>query len=131
MVGTVTLHALAFLLHLVTEKEQVNDVVESLVQLRAHVATDPTGGVREVVESAVCSLIQGVGIETFWAWMTWNEPMGAVVSKERHSKVVDGVIGPERVWLLPLLKTSSMSALPRGPRLEFFQGTNFAPGEAV
>jgi hypothetical protein len=121
---SVTLQALAFLLHLVvdiTDQQQVRNVAESLVQLHALVAmTDPTA--REAVESAVGSLIQGIGMETFWALVTWNEP--AVVSKERHSKKrMDRVIGPERVWLLPLLKTSMSSAsLPR-PRLDFFQCT--------
>jgi ribosomal RNA-processing protein 12 len=114
---SVTLQALAFLLHLVKETEQVHDVVESLVQLHTLVAADPTA--REVVESAVGSLIQGVGIEAFWAWVTWKEPMGAV-SKKRNSKIIDGVISPERVWLLPLMKTASMGVFPR---LEFFQCT--------
>lgn len=87
---SVTLQALAFLLHLMEQYGNVHNVVESLVQLHTLVAADPTA--REAVESAVGSLIQGVGIEAFWKWVTWKEPKGTVKSdsKKRQSKTDDG-----------------------------------------
>jgi hypothetical protein len=81
---SVTLQALAFLLHLMEQYGNVHNVVESLVQLHTLVAADPTA--REAVESAVGSLIQGVGIEAFWKWVTWKEPKGTVKSDSKKRK---------------------------------------------
>ena len=87
---SVTLQALAFLLHLIEGCGNVHSVVESLVQLHTLVAADPTA--REAVESAIGSLIQGVGIEAFWKFVPWKEPKGTVNSdlQKRQSKTDAG-----------------------------------------
>lgn len=88
----VTLQALAFLLHLVHDNDKVPAVVESLIQLHSLVATDAT--TREAVEAAVSSLIQGVGIEAFWNWVSWKDLTGSsnktTSKKKKKSKKVDG-----------------------------------------
>jgi hypothetical protein len=86
----VTLQALAFLLHLMQADDKVPAVVESLVQLHSLVAADAT--TREAVESAVGSLIQGVGIEIFWSWVLWKDAnsIGKRDSNKKQTKKVDG-----------------------------------------
>ena len=87
----VTLQALAFLLHLVKNDEKVPAVVESLIQLHSLVAADSM--TRDAVEAAVSSLIQGVGIQTFWNWVSWKDPMNGDnknVSKTKRAKKVNG-----------------------------------------
>jgi hypothetical protein len=84
----VTLQALAFLLHLVNN-DKVPAVVESLIQLRSEAADSTT---REAVEAAVSSLIQGVGIEPFWDWVSWKAPIGVDTKniQKKKSKKIDG-----------------------------------------
>ena len=86
----VTLQALAFLLHLMQQSDKVAAVVESLVQLHSFVASDAIA--RESVKSSVGSLIQGVGIETFWNWVSWKDPesAGKRDSNKKQSNYVDG-----------------------------------------
>lgn len=87
----VTLQALAFFLHLVKDDEKVPAVVESLIQLHSLVAADST--TRDTVKAAVSSLIQGVGIQSFWNWVSWNDPMNRdkkSTSKTKRSKKVNG-----------------------------------------
>ena len=110
---SVTLQALAFLLHLMQDDDKVPRVVESLIQLHTHVATDAAA--RAAVESAVGSLIQGVGIEAFWEWVTWKEPIDAAKrdSKKRQSKQVEGgqfVVVCLFRWILFLMSTTHLHA---------------------
>lgn len=84
---SVTLQALAFLLHLMKDSAKAPSVVESLIQLHSLVAAD--GNARQAVESAVSSLVQGVGIEVFWSWVFWKDPKNSTnnnASKKKQSK---------------------------------------------
>lgn len=87
---SVTLQALSFLLHLMQDSDKVPAVVEAMIQLHSLVASTDASA-REAVESAVSSLIQGVGIEKFWSWVSWKDPVSEAPTKvKKRSKKVEG-----------------------------------------
>jgi hypothetical protein len=70
---SVSLKTLVILLQHVHTTVEVQNCVESLIELRNDV---PAGSASQrAVEDAVSTLIQGVGIEECWNWITWQPPL--------------------------------------------------------
>ena len=113
---SVALQPLAYLLQLMPSHVELPEIVEALIKLRIQVASeDPS---RQAIEEAVSSLIQGVGIECFWGWISWEDAKSQSKSIKKESV---GVISVNRAWLLPILKSSSMAVQTRQPHLAFFE----------
>ena len=113
---SVALQPLAYLLQLMPSHVELPDIVESLIKLRIQVASDDPS--RQAVEEAVSSMIQGLGIESFWEWISWEDAKSQTKSTTKESV---GAISINRAWLLPLLKSSSMAVQTKQPHLAFFQ----------
>lgn len=111
---SVSLSPLALMLQLQADQAETAEIVSIL--LRRH-AEEPSASQQQAIEEAVGALIQGVGLEQFWAWISWKDGK----KKSKH------VISPHKAWLLPLLKTSAMATSTTPPNLEFFQTTILGP----
>jgi ribosomal RNA-processing protein 12 len=77
------------------------DVISQLLRLQTLMP--------QPIQEAVGSIIQGVGLEEFWNYVSWND------DKKQ------GVISPQQAWILPLLKSSGTVSAIR-PNMAFFQG---------
>jgi ribosomal RNA-processing protein 12 len=118
---SVTLQAFAFFLHLIRDKHgDVSRMVQALIELRSNVDFDLMA--RQAIGDAIGSLIQGVGLESFWGWVTWSSASASRTKKHEESSR-SAVISLDRAWLLPLMKTSATAVTPQRPHLEFFQST--------
>mmetsp|Transcript_6037 Transcript_6037/g.8557 ORF Transcript_6037/g.8557 Transcript_6037/m.8557 type:complete len:1336 (-) Transcript_6037:89-4096(-) len=95
-------------------------VVTDLVNLHNSVKDNEQS--KQAIEECLGSIIQSVGIETFWNWIDWNNSgtPAKFTSKNQKATPTAGGIPLERSWLLPLLKTSSSNSASH-PSLEFFQ----------
>ena len=108
---SVSLMPLAMLVQIKPDEADCGDIVAIL--LRRY--EEETSSVhKQAIEEAVSTIIQGVGLEHFWQWISWQ---AETKKKNKH------VISPTRAWLLPLLRTSAMAASTTPPHLEFFQTT--------
>ena len=67
---SVSLKTLVILLQLVGNHEMLPEIVGALLKLRNE-STDDVNAQR-AVDAAIGSLIEGVGIETFWSWVDWT-----------------------------------------------------------
>lgn len=101
----------------------VRDIVKPL--LRALVEShnnvnDETS--TKAIENIVGTIIQGLGVETFWNYV----PLDEQAKKDKGNKEVlsNSCIGQQRSWLIPLLLSHSKAASSTiRPRLGFFQTT--------
>lgn len=69
-IWSVSLKALVIMVQMVDTHEMVPDIVDSLLFLRNESSGDINA--QRAVETAVASLIEGVGIEEFWKWVDWT-----------------------------------------------------------
>lgn len=69
-IWSISLKALVIMLQMVDTHEEVPDIIDSLLYLRNECAGDINA--QRAVETAVGSLIEGVGIEVFWEWVDWT-----------------------------------------------------------
>ncbi|CAB9512441.1 RRP12-like protein [Seminavis robusta] len=106
-VWATALRTLVILLSMVEEHEQVPEIVRTILKLRQQVADGDLASCRAIDES-VGSLVQSVGIETFWGWVDWTGRSGSTVNQAY-------------TWLVPVMKTASSAAQEKRPRLEFFR----------
>lgn len=104
---SVSLQSFAIMMQYIEKHQSVPEYVRKLLELRTESEGDV--GAQRAVEGAVGSLVQGMGIETFWNWVDWTG--------NAKSKGIDVSLS----WLLPVLKTSAGAALEKRPHLEFFQ----------
>jgi ribosomal RNA-processing protein 12 len=101
------------------ENEEVANLVAVLIQ--RHTEEEAAVHHQQAIEEAVGALIQGVGLERFWKWISWQDEVVKKANKKKQQ--VPDVISPNKAWLLPLLKTSGTAASTTPPHLEFFQTT--------
>ena len=69
-----TLPPLSLLLQLVQgddDDDEQKGILEAMIKLRIRVAEDPTA--RQAIDEAVASILQGVGVEQFWKWVSWED----------------------------------------------------------
>jgi len=112
---SVSLKTLVILLQMVDSHEMVPEMVDTLLDLRDESSYDVNS--QRAVETAVGSLIEGVGIEEFWKWVEWT-PSSTDPSKKNTS---NEAINLDYNWLLPVMKTATGASLGQRPHLEFFQ----------
>lgn len=129
------LNCLVVLLHVVHQQDlSIQQSVENIVSLRQRM---PSGSPRQfVVESAISTLVQLVGIEKCWdlirihpvdketgAYAPVVLALGLQAKKIEctHRSLVSQDLDPERVWLLATLKSAAAIAQPSPPTLSFFQ----------
>ena len=101
-----TLPMISLLIEKVHRLVDVEPSVESFVKLRG---SAPRSLVH-AIDDAVAALVQGVGIETFWKWIHWQE----LSSKSKG-------IATERAWILSTMKVAASAVQVIPPRLAFFQ----------
>mmetsp|Transcript_1082 Transcript_1082/g.1596 ORF Transcript_1082/g.1596 Transcript_1082/m.1596 type:complete len:1247 (+) Transcript_1082:162-3902(+) len=90
-------------------RNQNIDVIRKLIQIHSF-DTKP-------VEEAIGSIIQEVGLERFWDFISWED----CPEPNRKGKQNE-IISTNEAWLLPVLKSfGSLSAVR--PRMHFFQNT--------
>mmetsp|Transcript_40077 Transcript_40077/g.45606 ORF Transcript_40077/g.45606 Transcript_40077/m.45606 type:complete len:1234 (-) Transcript_40077:9-3710(-) len=88
-------------------RNQNPDVIAQLIQL--HPLDE------KPVEEAIGSIIQEVGLEKFWKFISWNNDVNKSLIEKKHE-----IINFNQAWLLPVLKTfGSLSAVR--PDMLFFQ----------
>lgn len=91
---------------------RVKPLVGGIIQL--HDDVDDKGS-KQMVESAVESIVQGIGAEVFMGLVNLSEG-------SKDANTVHGAVSSERAWILNALKASvSTDSSPYRPRLAFFQ----------
>jgi len=92
-------------------QNQNSDVIKKLIQIHDFDA--------KPVEEAVGSIIQEVGLEKFWKFVSWGN---CPETNRKGNKHENEIIGTNQVWLLPILKLfGTLSAIR--PSMSFFQNT--------
>ena len=108
--------------HTILSNEEISSIVESFIAL--HNDSTTTTGNKKDIENALSTLLQGVGIETFWSWITWNDPITSNIStssKSRSKGTCNTIISLDRAWVLSIMKSAASNRSGVPPRLEFFQ----------
>jgi NUC173 domain len=108
--------------HSILPNEEISSIVESFIVL--HNDSTTTTANKKDTENALSTLLQGVGIETFWSWITWNDTSSndfSPSSKSRSNSNCNTIIAFDRAWVLSMMKSASSNRSGVPPRLEFFQ----------
>lgn len=92
-------------------RNQNTDVIRRLIQIHSFDA--------KPVEEAIGSIIQEVGLERFWDFVSWEDCPGNI---KKGKKKQNEVISTNQAWLLPVLKSFGTLSAVR-PSMNFFQDT--------
>jgi NUC173 domain len=109
---SVSLLPLAMILQVKPDEKSCHEIVSVLVR---RYEEESLASLKQAIEEAVATIIQGVGLERFWKWISWKDDAKKVKK--------DQVISPHKTWILRILKSSAATASTMPPRLEFFQST--------
>jgi hypothetical protein len=107
-------------IHTVLSNEEISSIVESLIVL--HNDSTTAAGNKKDIENALSTLLQGVGIETFWSYIAWKNPSSSELSASTKSKSNENtIIELDRAWVLSVMKSAASNRSNIPPHLEFFQ----------
>jgi hypothetical protein len=91
---SISLKPLVILMQFTQDHEKVPEYVAALLKVRNEAKGDVSS--QRAVEASVGSLVEGVGIESFWNWVDWGS------NGQKHGSCKDTTHRPGSVSLFPL-----------------------------